>query len=223
MIGSNIFNAPELDMDMVAAISAISPHIKLKPNDEDDRRFWENDQNSSCWGEFNAIVKHLKPTASVLELGPGMGRSLVFLQKMMGYHDYDVYESDGSYRDYDFDGIRDESTFCGNISQLEKVLKHNNITSYKVIDAKTHKLNSLTKKYDLIVSFYAVGFHWSLKYFWDDISKLLNNNGLAIFTVPNHFTPFPRLTDKYEIVDWASVNSITTKILIISRLDETHE
>ena len=50
-----------------------------------------------------------------------------------------------------------------------------------------------TGPYDLIYSFYGVGFHWALADFWAEIRGLLAPSGVAVFTVHHSFEEFPEL------------------------------
>src|SRR5271169_1891159 len=78
-----IFRAPPLDPGLIAAIKLISPQYELAPR-ERDRLFWEADQNGACWGEYEALepfLSRIPNDAKILEIGPGMGRSLVFFPR----------------------------------------------------------------------------------------------------------------------------------------------
>ena len=62
------------------------------------------------------------------------------------------------------------------------------------------------KSYDFIYSFYAIGFHWSLEHFLDDLLYILHDTSVAVFTIPNQFEAFPKLNDfSYRIIDWKAV------------------
>ena len=78
-----VFRAPPLTSELIAAIEGISPHCELSAR-EQDRLFWESDQNGACWGEYEAMAPFLSRVpdgTKILEIGPGMGRSLVFFAK----------------------------------------------------------------------------------------------------------------------------------------------
>ncbi len=76
------FSSPPLDGDLIRAIKAITPQFSLRA-DETSRRVWELSQNGSSWAEYEAlrpVLDDLPQPARVLEIGPGMGRSVVFFR-----------------------------------------------------------------------------------------------------------------------------------------------
>ena len=205
-----VFRSPPLNKELVDAIKLISPQYNLKPT-ERDRRFWEADQNGACWGEYEAlrdILLLLPHNGKVLEIGPGMGRSLVFFAKKLGWSGQQLYafEGNGEKTRYTNFGPRFEDLFCGNIPVLRHVLDFNGIRDVTILDAVTTALGKIPGKYDLIYSFYCIGFHWALEYFIDDIKNLLSPSGVAIFTTTSDFRPFDRLQDfSYQTLDWKPV------------------
>src|SRR4030095_16721375 len=95
---------------------------------------------------------------------------------------------------------------CGSLRAREHGLAHNEIANGRVIDARAPggRLAELPHLYDVIYSFYAIGFHWSLEHFLDDILARMHDESLAIFTVADGFEPFPALA-RFEdrLVQWA--------------------
>ncbi|MEE8523513.1 MAG: hypothetical protein V3T72_06245, partial [Thermoanaerobaculia bacterium] len=125
-----IFRAPELTPDLIAAIRRISPQFHLVAG-ERSRRFWELNQNSACWGEYDALAPVLEalPPTKVLDVGPGMGRSVIFFKKKMGWErvPFHLYESSGEDTRYTKAGPRFSDSFCGNLEILRQLLEHNGI------------------------------------------------------------------------------------------------
>jgi SAM-dependent methyltransferase len=207
-----LFRAPPLTPELVAAIRLISPQLELFP-DEASRRLWEADQNGACWGEYDALepfLARLPEPAQALELGPGLGRSAVFLTKKLGWRRcaLHLYDATGSSTRYTMQGPRFADSFCGNLPLLEGVLAFNGVANARIFDAAQPgvSLRSLPGPYDLIYSFYAVGFHWSLEHFLPEIDALLAPGGTAFFTVPRDFAPFPGLERfRDERVTWKTV------------------
>lgn len=202
-----VFLAPPLTPDLVAAIRLISPQFKLTTS-EKSRRFWEADQNGCCWGEYNALAlpfQAMKRPAKILEIGPGLGRSLVFFSKRLGWQDSAIhaYEGEGGSTKYTLLGPRFEDSFCGNIAMLRYVLEFNGIRNIRVLNARDIPIAELPGPYDLLYSFYGIGFHWSLEHFIDDLTRLMDDTSVAVFTVPSEFRPFAKLERfTYRIVDW---------------------
>jgi hypothetical protein len=192
-----VFRAPPLTQSLVGAIHLISPHLMHIGLNESDRDFWEAEQNGACWAEFEHLgdaFASLKPRR-ILEIGPGMGRSLVFFSRMLGWQDCDVhaFEGTGTEAKYTMNGPRAEDSFCGNIPELRRVLEHNGIRNVTIHDAASTTLIGLPGPFDLVYGFYTIGFHWSLKHFMPELRTLMAANGSAVFTVPRNFRPFAEL------------------------------
>ena len=202
-----VFHAPPLTPEMVAAIKLISPHFDFSTG-ENYRDIWEADQNGACWGEFEALqplFRAMTKPLKILEIGPGMGRSLVFFSKKLGWETAEIhaYEGDGEKTKYDMLGPRSDESFCGNISILRQMLDFNKIQNVEIFNSSEISLAKLPGGYDLLYSFYSIGFHWSLEHFLDDLMPLLSNSGIAVFTIAPQFTPFAKLERlPFRIIDW---------------------
>lgn len=221
-----LFRSPPLTPSLVDAIKLISPHCNLSTNQE-ARSYWEHDQNATCWGEDEILMKyftHYKKPKKILEVGPGLGRSVIFLSKHYHLENsvFDLFEGNGTQTKYTINGPRYNNSFCGSISELRKVLKYNNIHNYRIFNAaKLHnKLNSLPGKYDIIYSFFAIGFHWNLKYFFDELLQIMKYNSVGFFIVPNNFRAFKKLRRiHYKIFSFSATEPdiVKNKMLVISK------
>lgn len=187
------FHAPPLDPELLAAVKLISPQFRFRAT-EHSRRFWELNQNGLCWGEYEALapfLDHLGTPAKVLDIGPGMGRSAVFFKNIMGWQGvpFHLYESTGSTTKYTKAGPRFDDSFCGTLDILRKVLAHNEATEVEIFDAGEldAKLDRLPGPYDFIYSFFAVGFHWSIEHFLDEILALMHDRSIGAFTLHDRF------------------------------------
>lgn len=205
-----VFRAPPLTPELVAAPRLISPHLDFGTG-ENYRRAWERDQNGSCWGEYEALaplLTQLPQSKKVLEIGPGLGRSAVFFGKMLSWKTRDIhlFEGDGTRTKYTILGPRWDDSFCGSLAMLRHVLSYNGLHDVTIFDAKRWKLRDLPGPYDLLYSFYSIGFHWSLEHFLEDLLPLMHEKSIAVFTVPKSFVPFPKLQEvSYRLVHWKAV------------------
>jgi hypothetical protein len=219
-----VFRAPPLTAELAEAIKLISPHCDFTPTGE-CRALWEADQNGACWGEYEALLplfRAMPKPAKILEIGPGMGRSLVFFGKKLGWEGAEVhaFEGEGRSTKYTVLGPRFEDSFCGNLDVLRSVLEFNGVGNVNLFSAADMSMRDLPGPYDLIYSFYSIGFHWALDHFLDDILPLLHENSVAIFTVPPEFKPFPAMKSiSFRIVDWKTVwpKEAWLKLLIVSK------
>lgn len=226
-----IFKAPALTPELLAAIKLISPQLNLHQDDQ-SRLLWEQEQNRTCRGEYEALQPLFGATPKprkILEIGPGLGRSAVFFTKQCGWqesqlHLYDATGSSTKYKQKYYEAKKDQlrESFCGNLPLLRSILDYNQITNYTVFDAEETTLAQLPGPYDLIYSFYSIGYHWSLESFLDDLLPLMHDcsrdrvgaalrpapaerssASVAIFTVKRDFRAFPRLKDfSCRVVEW---------------------
>jgi hypothetical protein len=215
-----VFRSPPMTRELVRAIRLISPHLDFRPN-ESSRSFWEADQSGYCWIEYELlrdILSALPKPMRVLEIGPGLGRSLVFFSKKFGWHDCDLhaYDADGKTTKYTTSGPRFEDSFCGTISELRRVLEYNAVTNVTIHNAKSVALKDLPGPFDLLYGFYTIGFHWSLEHFFDEVLALIGKTGIAVFTVPQDFQPFLRLSElPYRLIEKDRIDEQIEKLLIL--------
>ncbi|MHC4972633.1 MAG: hypothetical protein ACYTG3_09905 [Planctomycetota bacterium] len=201
-----VFRAPPFTEELVAALRLIAPQFDFT-TDEKSRAFWETEQNGDCWGEYAALAplfRAMPRPARVLEIGPGMGRSLAFFSKKLGWEKSELhaYEGEGTTTKYTRLGPRFGDSFCGNLRMLHYVLEHNGIRNVTVHNAADRRLTELPGNYDFLYSFYAIGFHWSLEHFLEDLLGQMHDESVAVFVVPGEFVPFPRLKElPYRLID----------------------
>ncbi len=227
------FRAPSMTPDLVKAIKLISPQFHLRPNEE-SRRFWELNQNGLCWGEYEALQPFLDglggPPARVLDIGPGMGRSAIFFKKLPGWETatFHLYEGAGSSTKYTKAGPRFDDSFCGTPEILETLLSYNEIDGYELFDAQQMEasLAGLPGSYDFIYSFFAIGFHWSITHFLDEILGLMHDRSIGAFTLHDRFTDFAELSDvPHKVVDFRRSwpRERWSQMLVLSKTQEALE
>ena len=209
--------------ELARAIHLISPHCNFRPK-ESNRAIWEADQNGACWAEYEVLhttLSQLPKPMRILEIGPGMGRSLVFFSKKFGWGNCDIhaFEGNGTTTKYTMNGPRFEDSFCGTISELRRVLEFNNVRNVTIHDTQSESMRDLPGPFDLVYGFYTIGFHWSLEHFLDDVLRLIGDKGLAVFTVTSDFQPFEALNAlQYKVLDQENSLLIDApKLLVLSR------
>ncbi len=198
-----LFLAPPFTEDVVSAIRLISTRLSLKA-DEPSRLLWQNESNAACEAEYEALrplFAEAAPPKRVLEIGPGFGRSVVFFTRkgLLPASEISLYDADGAstqYKQKYYDHPPkwpDTASFCGNLTLLRRMLDYNGVTGYRIFDAQQLPLSALPGPYDLIYGFYSIGFHWSLKYYLDDLAPLMHERSLLVCTLNKNFRPFPGL------------------------------
>lgn len=225
----HVVKHPPFTKEIAKAVMEISPHYYFRAT-EKSREIYETDQNATCWGEYEALIPYLSKISTpnkVLEMGAGFGRSAVFFKKMLDWKDTELhlYEGEGAKGKYPMLGKKSDYSFRSNISVLRQILDFNNITNYKIIEPQTveFKLSKLPGPYDIIYSFYAVGFHWALEHFFDDIFELMHEKTLVFLTIPDEFDEFEKLKKvNIKIIQYKAAwpaNRIL-KILLMSKSKE---
>lgn len=220
----SIFQAPPLTPELLSALKLIAPELEVFDCSEESRETWESSYNLVSLGEYDVlepILGGITPQR-ILEIGPGMGRSLVYLNRRCGWEkknaQVDAYEGDGAITRYTVLGPRFEDSWCGNIGILWDVLKYNHIANISIYNAAVVALRDMPGPYDLIYSFYAVGFHWGLEHFIDDITNLMHDATVGIFMVYRKFEPFLELDRfNWQILDVPGLPD-NPKFLVITKL-----
>lgn len=145
--------------------------------------------------EYEKLKEEIGMPKKVLDIGCGIGRSSVFLRNMMDLEDTMFYLADfneniqyrngitgiplGYFNDADpkpFNNIEDTKRFC----------EANNLNNIKIIDLGTNAINKL-RDIDVVYSFHAVGYHWSVKeaVYTYSLECITSKDAKAIFGVRN--------------------------------------
>ena len=194
-----IVRVPAFDRAFLAAVKLIAPQYADYGADDESRRKWERDQNRSCWGEdaaLGSLLRAMPPPERVLEIGAGLGRSAVFFSKRYFPNArFDLFDATGADTKYELLGNRYDDSFCGNLPMLRACLDYNGVGNTRIIDAAQTggRLPMPDEKYNLIYSFYSVGFHWSLDHWLDEILAVAKPTTLCAFIVPSHYQSSPRV------------------------------
>ena len=118
---------------------------------------------------------------------------------------FHLYEGSGSSTKYAKAGPRFDDSFCGDLEVLRSILAYNKIENFESFDAQSmgSRLGELPGPYDLIYSFFAVGFHWSIGHFLDELLGLMTDESIGFFTLHDRFDDFSELGDTpYRVVEF---------------------
>ncbi len=199
-----VFQMPEFTPAVVSSVSLINPQWTLRA-DERSRLLVQKEANAMSQREYEALTPlfaQVPKPRRVLEVGPGFGRSAAYFGKKGVWDDQakiHLYDTDGTETHYDFKYYSrppqwpDVSSFCGSLSLLKSFLDFNHVSNVEFFDAAKMPLRQLPGSYDLIYSFFSLGFHWSLSFYLDDIEPLLGDRTIFICTLHKNFEPFPEL------------------------------
>ena len=201
-----LFQALPFTEKVAGAVQLISTRLSFKA-DEASRLLCQKVSNAGSQREYEALrplFEQMGKPRRILEIGPGFGRSVIFFSKK-GLWDQDaeihLYDANGSqtkYKQRYYDHPSkwpDISSFCGNLELLQEMLEYNGIRNYKIFDAAKLPLTGLPGPYDLIYSFFSVGFHWSLEFYLDEVHPLLHEKAVLVCSLNKQFRPFRRLSE----------------------------
>jgi SAM-dependent methyltransferase len=148
-----------------------------------------------CWGEYEALepfLDRLGTPSKVLDIGPGLGRSTIFFKKIRNWETvpFHLYEGSGETTNYTKAGARFDDSFCGNIDALKHTLEYNEVSDFEIFDAPAmgSSLEGLPGGYDFIYSFFAIGFHWAIEHFLEEILAKMTDRAIGAFTLHDRYT-----------------------------------
>ncbi len=201
-----LFLAPPFTPEVAAAVRPIATRMNVQA-DERSRQLLQVSANAMSQREYEALAPLFavmpKPQR-VLEIGPGLGRSVVYFQKKGVWderaevHLYDGNGTETKYKQKHYarpPKWPDVSSFCGSLPMLRHFLDFNQLRNFQVFDAAELPLDRLPGPYHLLYSFFSIGFHWSVEFYLDELAPLMGNSGVLICTLNKHFRPFARLRE----------------------------
>ena len=131
------------------------------------------------------IIKHhlvgLSPKVA-LDVGAGIGRASVFFFKQFGWINTRFILADGDSGKKQLHGMRTgKADFYNSLSATKSFCRANGMLNFEVFNLEKYKWAELNYRPDLVYSFKALGFHWPINSFLDDIHPKLEDNCLLIF------------------------------------------
>jgi len=124
---------------------------------------------------------HLKPKVA-LDVGSGIGRASVFFSKYFDWKDTLFVLADGDSGLKQIFGMRDEAKeFYNSLEATDIFCRANGVAKYEPFNLEHGKWDELERKPDLVYSFLALGFHWPINSFLDEIYPQLAEHCLLIF------------------------------------------
>jgi SAM-dependent methyltransferase len=143
--------------------------------------------------EHKHLMKWLegKEPRWVLEIGAGLGRASVWLNKKMGcpYEDIEFVFIDGDSGEKQFDEIRkNKGEYYNSHKASHAFCEENGLNYLSILTPEEFfggfKEAFLTRnRFDLVYSFLCVGYHWPLDFYLDKIYPCLNDKCLLAFGI----------------------------------------
>lgn len=123
-------------------------------------------------------VRGLNP-AVCLELGAGIGRMSVYFRKKFGWQDTFFYLQDGDSGDVQYGGIRNhnDGEFYNSLTATREFCQANGLQHFQTVQS----LPEVTRPVNFCYSFAAIGFHWHIDLYLDDLPQLLAKDARLLF------------------------------------------
>lgn len=131
--------------------------------------------------EIQPYLKSLGPKV-VLDIGAGIGRASVYFFKHFRWTDTRFILADGDSGETQLSGMRTgESEYYNSLDATQVFCKTNGLHNFEIFNLERHKWEELSCRPDLVYSFMALGFHWPVNPFLDDIHAFLEDGCLLVF------------------------------------------
>jgi len=125
--------------------------------------------------EYETFKNHIGKPKRILELGCGLGRMSVYLNKQLDYDtefilaDYDNVSEKIKY------GWNPGKSLYNKLNLTTKFCLMNNLVNFKIFDLSKNDILKL-KNIDLVISVMAVGFHYPIEQYMEKLLKICNGN-----------------------------------------------
>lgn len=151
---------------------------------------------------IEGYLKDLNPKA-ILDVGSGIGRASVFFFKYFNWKDTLFVLADGDSGDKQLSGMRTEGLDFYNSLEATKVFcKSNGMQNIEIFNIEKHKWNELNHRPDLVYSFLALGFHWPINSFLEDIYPFLEDDCLLVFGLRGGVKAKDWINQQIEKIDY---------------------
>jgi len=134
--------------------------------------------------EIEKIRPYLKSLAPkvALDVGSGIGRASIYFFKHFHWINTRFILADGDSGETQLSGIRTgKFEFYNSLDATHSFCKANGLHNFETFNLEKHKWAELSYCPDLVYSFMALGFHWFVNSFLDDVYSFLKDGCLLIF------------------------------------------
>lgn len=168
--------------------------------------------------EYGLIKNSIKSPKNVLELGCGLGRMSVYINSQLQDDSIHYILADSTqYLEEPNHGWEPKGGFYNDLSLTKRFADDNGMTNFETFNLITTNITTL-KNIDLVMSFFSVGFHYSIESYLNDLLDITTDDCVMIFGIRRGIyteEDFEYYFDNIEII----TNEKLTKedILILSK------
>ena len=130
---------------------------------------------------IDSYLQRLSPRC-VLDLGCGLGRIGIYLFKRYEWKDARFVMADGDSGEVQLANLRTgKSDFYNSMATTEEFCRANGMENVEFLNLEKQGWDAMKSAPDLVVSFYAFGFHWPIEYCLDAIYPYIEKSCLLLF------------------------------------------
>lgn len=154
------------------------------------------DYLNACIDEVQCLENEINIPKIVLDISCGLGRSSIYFNKFFNLKNTKFYLADFNSHIWRKNNPNDTTPLgyhksiqpipFNNLELTRKFCYDNELSNFEIIDLATDEVSTLCD-IDLVYSFHAVGYHWSIKEAIQkyDLEKITTDNAKFIFGVRN--------------------------------------
>ena len=131
--------------------------------------------------ELLNISSYLKQDQKILSIGSGLGGLEIAIMKKFNQTSLTLIEKDYVSDKIKYGWDNENKEGYNDLSLLEDLIIMNNISKDKFNIINFEEGNFPTKKYDLVISFYSLDYHYDFNIYLDYLKKSTDENTLIIF------------------------------------------
>ncbi|MGB3535484.1 MAG: hypothetical protein WBA13_18445 [Microcoleaceae cyanobacterium] len=159
---------------------SVNTYVRLQANN--DFRIYENPPYVPVVQDF---LQSLDPRYC-LELGAGIGRMSVYFYKKLGWQDTFFYLQDGDSGTIQYGGVRqsNEGEYYNSFKVAHDFCHANELKKIKILN----NVSNIDRKIDFCYSFAAIGFHWHINLYLDQLTPILADDAKLLFELRAPFS-----------------------------------
>lgn len=165
--------------------------------------------------EYEVIKLYLDPyPKTVLELGCGLGRMSIFLNKKHpGNTKYYLADRSEFTKQKEMYGWNPK-TWYNDLTQTKEFCELNDLTNFELIDLSMDGLERL-KDIDLVFSVMSVGFHYPIEDYLGILKKIISKDGLMMFGVRSGVYEKSSMLNTFKVVNFHDIPSNKKEKLLV--------
>ena len=132
--------------------------------------------------EYEIIKPYFGNPNKILEIGCGIGRMSIYINSQLDYEPkFILLDGTGHQPRYGYSEIN-INKFYNNMKMTGEFCRLNGLTNFMLFDINKHKLSELSEV-DMVTSFLAVGVHFPIEHYLDELMNITTDDCVFIFGI----------------------------------------